>query len=102
MPHLVFEDRIGKLCSIFDLGSLVLVYTNVDFHLPPEEILEWTRKELQTNSKNILQFQESYFKDKETKEFLINQSNNLILHLKRLKSFLEEGIDKQYKLILES
>jgi hypothetical protein len=102
MSHLVFEDRAGKLCSIFDLTQLQLVYTQYDFSTTsPTDMLEWAKTEFCEISKNRLRFEESYFKDKETKDFLVNQNNHIGLHLKRFKAFLEEGIDKEYRLVIE-
>ena len=100
MPNLVFEDRNGKLCSIFDSSIIRFVYTHLDFHEPPTELLEKTIKEIQEISKNRTRYENSEFLH-ESKDFLINQSNNVILHLRRLKRFLEEGIDKDYKLVVE-
>lgn len=111
MSHFVYEDRIGKLCSIYDLKYIQTVYSHLDFSsiwvsgtsLDPEMILEWTKHEIQIISKDRTRFENSeQFRDKETKDFLVNQSNNILLHLKRLKSFLTEGIDKGHKLILDT
>jgi hypothetical protein len=102
MSHFVFEDRTGKLCSIYDLRVIQSVYSHWDLHRSPDEILEWTRTEIQNFSKNRTKFENStHFRDKETKDFLVNQSDHILRHLKRLKSFLEEGIDKGYKLLFE-
>ena len=98
----VFEDHTGKPCSIYDLRVIQTVYSHWDIHSSAAEILEWTRMEIQNFSKNRTMFENSnYFRDKETKDFLVNQSDNILRHLKRLQLFLEEGIDKGYKLVLE-
>lgn len=101
MSHLVFEDRTGKLCSMFDLKLLSVVYSHWDFSDDAESLLELARKEMIKVSKDIQRFNQTEFRDKDTRDFHINQTNYTLLHLKRLKAFLEEGIDKQYKLILE-
>lgn len=102
MVHLVFEDRNGKLYSIFDLGLIHMVYSHWDFTSSPESLLELTTQEIIEVSKNQKKYIDSeHFREKETKDFLVNQSNNILLHLKRLKRFLEEGIDKEYKLVLD-
>ena len=110
MTHFVYEDRIGKLCSIYDLKYIQTVYSHLDFSstwgsvssLDPEMILEWTKHEIQNISNDRKRFENlEQFRDKETKDFLVNQSNNILLHLKRLKSFLTEGIDKGYRLTLD-
>jgi hypothetical protein len=102
MNHFVFEDHTRKLCSIYDLRLIHVVYSHWDLHRPPESLLEWTRTEIQNFSKNRSKYENSeHFRDKETKDFLVNQSDNVLLHLKRLKTFLEEGIDKGYKLVVE-
>lgn len=111
MSHFVYEDRIGKLCSIYDLKYIQTVYGHLDFSsmgdtgtsLDPEMILEWTKKQIETISNDRKKFESSeQFRDKETKDFLVNQSNNILLHLKRLKSFLTEGIDKGHRLTLDT
>lgn len=102
MNHFVFEDHRGKLCSIYDLRTIQVVYSHWDLHRSPEEILEWTRDEIQNFSKNRTRYENSeHFRDRETKDFLVNQTTNILTHLKRLKSFLQEGIDKGYKLKVE-
>lgn len=102
MNHFVFEDHKGKLSSIYDLRIIQVVYSNWDLHRSPEEILEWTTIEIQNFSKNRTRYESSeHFRDKETKDFFINQTTNILTHLKRLKSFLQEGIDKGYKLKIE-
>jgi hypothetical protein len=102
MTHFVFEDGTGKPCAIFDLKFLQVVYPQWDFKESLDKFFELVKSEILEVSKNHKKYEESEFKDKETKNFLINQSNNVLLHLKRLKRFLEEGIDKGYKLILDS
>lgn len=102
MTQFVFEDRIGKPCSIFDLNFLQIVYPHWDFNESSERLFELVKKEILEVSKNHKKYEDFEFKDKETKNFLVNQSNNVLLHLKRLKRFLEEGIDKGYKLVLDS
>jgi hypothetical protein len=102
MTHFVFEDRTGNLCSIYDLKVLQSVYSHWDLHSSADQILEMTRIEIQNFSKNRTKFENSnHYRDKETKDFLVNQSDNILRHLKRLKLFLEEGIDKGYKLVIE-
>lgn len=111
MSHFVYEDRIGKLCSIYDLKYIQTVYGHLDFSniwgtcssLDPEMILEWTKNQIQIISNDRKKFENlEQFRDKETKDFLVNQSNNILLHLKRLKSFLTEGIDKGHRLTLDT
>jgi hypothetical protein len=102
MVHLLFEDTNGKLCSIFDFSLIHNVFSNWDLTLSDVRILELVNKEIEDVSNHRTKYEDcDFFREKETKDFLVNQSNNILLHLRRLKRFLEEGIDKKYKLVLE-
>jgi hypothetical protein len=102
MTHFIFEDHNKKLCSIYDLKLIQAIYCHWDLHSSPDEILEWTQMEIQNFTKNRIQFESSeHFRDKETKDFLINQSDQILRHLKRLEAFLKEGIEKGYHLYIE-
>ena len=102
MVHFVFEDKSGKLCSIFDLDLIHTIYLNWDFTAAPDIILDWTKNEIENMSKRRMSYEESeFFREKETKDFLVNQTNNTLLHLNRLKRFLEEGIEREYKLLID-
>jgi hypothetical protein len=86
---------------MFDLKLLSVVYEHWNFSDDAETLLGLVSSEMIKVSKDIQKYKQSDFRDKETRDFHINQSNYTLLHLKRLKAFLEEGIDKEYKLILE-
>lgn len=101
MSSLIFEDRVGKLCSIFEINYLQTVYPHWDLKQSPETLYDLVAHELQNVLKNSKTFSELEFSEKQTKNFLIHQTQNNIRNLKRLKRFLEEGIDKGYKLVLE-
>ena len=101
MTHFTFEDDCGKICSIFDLKLLETVYPHWDFSQPPNDLLNLISLEIQEVAKNHNTFKESEFNDSNTKEFLVNQSLNVLVYLKRLTNFLEEGSRKGYKLILQ-
>jgi hypothetical protein len=102
MSYFVFEDRIGKLCSKFDLTLLNAVYPHWDLKQSPQDLFDIVCKELIDMTKQSQSYQkQNSISDPETKRFLVYHSNGVLLQLKRLKMFLEDGISKGYKLVLD-
>jgi hypothetical protein len=102
MPSFIFTDRLGKPCLIFDLGVLGNVYPHWDLSQELERVLDIVEKEIKMTNKRLISYEKSEFRDDETKRFFIQQSSNVILHLKRFKNFLDEGICKNYGSYIEN
>ncbi len=99
--YLIFEDRIGKLCSRFDLKVIKVVYAHWDLTQNPDNLIDLVSKEIQLLTKQNQSFQRYNLRDDETKRFLVYQTSDVLFHLKRLKKFLDDGISKGYKLTIE-
>jgi hypothetical protein len=102
MPNFIFTDRNGKPCLIFDLCVIGNVYAHWDLNQNLDKLFELVDSELKLLNKRLISYQSVDFKDEETKRFMIQQSSNIILHLKRFKNFLDEGITKNYKTEIEN
>lgn len=96
MPNFIFTDRLGKPCLIFDLCVIGNVYSHWDLSQNLEKLFELVDSEIKMLNKRLMSYQNADFKDEQTKNFMIQQSSNVILHLKRFKNFLDEGISKNY------
>jgi hypothetical protein len=101
MSYFVFEDRTGNLCSRYDLNIVKFVYPHWDFSQSPEILLDLVISEIQNLKHQNHLFQKSMLRDNETKNFLVYQTSDIMLQLKRLKKFLEDGISKQFKLVID-
>lgn len=102
MSYFVFEDRIGKLCSRFDLTIISTVYPHWDLKQPSDKLFDLVCNEVIAMNKHSQSYQkDNSISDPETKRFLVYHSNDVLLQLKRLKKFLEDGISKDYKLVIE-
>lgn len=78
MPFFVFENRAGDVCRKLDISVLTKIYPDLELSLTPEQYYTWCIQELK-----------------------INLKKDALFHLKRMKSFLDEGMDKGYKLVLD-
>jgi hypothetical protein len=101
MTNFVFTDRNGKPCLIFDLCVLGNVYSHWDLNQSLDILFELVDKEIKNINKKLVSYSDCDFRDEETKKFLTQQSSNIVLHLKRFKNFLDEGITKNYKSYIE-
>ena len=100
--YFVFEDRIGKLCLRFNLNIIRAVYPHWDYNLNADLLLDLVSKEIQNLSQQNKSFlKNTLFRDEETKRFLTYQTSDVLFQLKRLKKFLDDGISKGYKLVID-
>ena len=102
MRNFIFTDRIGKPCLIFDLTVIGNVYNHWDLSLNLEKLFDIVDAEIKLLNKRLLVYQTADFKDEDTKNFMIQNSSNVMLHLKRFKKFLDEGITKGYNSYIEN
>ncbi len=99
MTNFIFADRNKVPCLIFDLCVINNVYSHWDLNQSLEILFDLVDKEI----KDLTLKQQKYhfYDDLETKTFLIQQTSNVLLHLKRFKNFLDEGITKGYHSFIE-
>jgi hypothetical protein len=99
MTNFIFADRNKVPCLIFDLCVINQVYSHWDLNQSLEILFDLVDKEIKDLT--IKQQQYHLYQDEETKTFLIQQTSNVLLHLKRFKKFLDEGISKDYHCYIE-
>lgn len=102
MPNFIFTDRLGKPTLIFDLTVLGSVYAHWDLNQNLDKLFDIVDSEIKLLNKRLLSYHNTDFRDEETKRFMIQNSSNVILHLKRFKNFLNEGIMKDYHSYIEN